>query len=198
MSTLERPLICVHGLWDKPYIFNKLFSYLENSRHFLYAPYLDHAYGRTAIKALSIDFERKINDKYGPLVEIDLLGFSMGGLISRFWLQELGGYKRTKRFFCIGSPQHGTFTAQCIPRFLFEGISDMKLGSDFIHSLKGNSFRLEAIHCESFYCKYDLMVFPGWTAVLPFGSCKELPALTHKSLIYDSKSLQVITDSILL
>jgi len=33
--------------------------------------------------------------------EIDILGFSMGGIIGRYWLQKFNGYKRTRRLIFL-------------------------------------------------------------------------------------------------
>ena len=162
----------------------------------VYAPHLPHLYGRSSIYSLAIDLERKISRRFAPNVDIDILGFSMGGLVSRIWIQELSGFRRTKRFFCVGSPQKGTITSQIVPKYLMPGIADMKIGSDLITSLKKNSYLLKKLECKSFYCLYDLMVFPGWQAVLPVGRRYKVPVFTHKSLISHPKGVQYLTKAI--
>src|SRR5260370_15301908 len=41
----------------------------------------------------------------------DLGGFSIGGLVSRYYLQRLGGIERARRFITISAPHHVTWTA---------------------------------------------------------------------------------------
>lgn len=41
----------------------------------------------------------------------DLVGFSMGGIVSRYYVQRLGGIARLQRLITIGSPHNGAWTA---------------------------------------------------------------------------------------
>ena len=68
-----------------------------------FAPTLEHSYGMTSILDLTNKLNELILEKYGLEKEIDILGFSMGGIIGRYWLQKFNGYKRTRRLISIGS-----------------------------------------------------------------------------------------------
>ena len=197
MKELDRPLILVHGLWDNPKIFDKLINSLEQPGDKIFTPSLPHKLGRKSIEEIALDLNQQILKRYGSSLLVDILGFSMGGLIARFWLQEFEGFKRTKRFFSLGSPQKGTLTAQLVPSFLFRGISDMKLGSSLLNRLNNNEDKLKSLNCLSFYSSWDLMVFPGWQAVLPCGRSSSLPVLTHKGLLINTKSIDYLVISIL-
>ncbi|MED5321139.1 MAG: alpha/beta hydrolase, partial [Cyanobacteriota bacterium] len=124
------------------------------------------------------------------------LGFSMGGVIGRIWLQELGGAQRTRRFFSVGSPQQGTFAAQMIPRPLLAGAADMKVGSRLLRDLNRQTDALAGIECSSFFCRWDLMVCPGWKAVLPLGRCEEIPVWTHQQLISHPDAIRRLCSSL--
>ncbi len=198
MDILSRPLVLVHGLWNTPRLFSRLLATLNQPDHLVLAPYLPHQLGRKSIRYLAKELDSQINEKFGFSLPIDILGFSMGGLISRVWLQEMGGFKRTRRFFSIGSPHQGTLTAQIAPAFIFAGIAEMKLGSLLIESLNKNPLDLSNIDCRSYFTFWDLMVFPGNRAVLPYGTCVSVPVLTHKDLIKHSRSLSLISKDLLL
>lgn len=43
---------------------------------------------------------------------VDLIGYSAGGVVVRLWVSEQGGDRLTRRVLTIGSPQHGTRTAE--------------------------------------------------------------------------------------
>jgi len=157
---------------------------------------LPHKYGKTSLKRLARDLDSKIEELVGPEIEIDIVGFSMGGLISRIWLQNHDGFLRTKRFFSIGTPHFGTYTAQIIPSFLMPGIAEMKRGSNLLSQLNDDLTSLEKGQCTSFFTKWDLMSFPGWQAKLPIGDSYHLPVLTHKELITNSSSLDILAEKI--
>ena len=157
---------------------------------------MPHKYGKTSLKRLALDLDSKIEELVGPEIEIDIVGFSMGGLISRFWLQNHDGFSRTKRFFSIGTPHFGTYTAQMIPSFLMPGIAEMKRGSRLLSLLNNDLTSLEKVECTSFFTKWDLMSFPGWQAKLSIGESYHLPVLTHKELITNSSSLDILVKKI--
>ncbi|MBU6251091.1 MAG: glycosyltransferase family 2 protein, partial [Cyanobacteria bacterium REEB417] len=123
-----------------------------------------------------------------------MLGFSIGGVIGRTWIQRLGGHRRTRRFISVGSPQQGTLTARPWPRRLFKGLADLRQGSALLHGLNSDLDSLAGIDCHSFYSALDLAVLPGWRAVLPIGPRTLLPVATHPQLLpeaFDGAALRV-------
>jgi len=196
LDTYERPIFLIHGLWNNPKLFEKLIKKINENDFKLYRPHLPHKYGKTSLRHLAQDLDSKIEELVGPEIEIDIVGFSMGGLISRCWLQNYDGFLRTKRFFSIGTPHFGTYTAQMVPSSLMPGIAEMKRGSSFLAQLNNDQSSLEKIECTSFFTKWDLMSFPGWQAKLSIGESYHLPVLTHKELITNSRSLDIIANSI--
>ena len=162
MNHKKRPIFLIHGLWNNPKLFEKLIGKIKEDDYQLYKPHLPHEFGKTSLSELAINLDSKIKDLVGPELDIDIVGFSMGGLISRIWLQNFNGFSRTKRFFSIGTPHFGTYTAQLIPSSLFSGIAEMKRGSSLLSQLNNDLTSLKKIECISFYTKWDLMSFPGW------------------------------------
>ncbi|MEX0588269.1 MAG: alpha/beta fold hydrolase [Cyanobium sp.] len=191
------PLVLVHGLWDTPRIFHRLQQKLGDRRAPLLIPHLPHGLGYTSINELAQELGQLIETTFGPNTPIDLLGFSMGGLVGRTWIQLQGGHGRTRRFLSVGSPQQGTLTAQPWPRWPLASIADMKLGSPLLQRLNRNVDGLRAVECRSYYCNADLMVWPGWRAVLPVGSRQSLPVLTHKQLISHPAALDPLVAELL-
>ena len=192
-----RPLVLVHGLLDTPRLFSRLERRLEGQHRSVFSPHLPHRFGAIPLRKLAQQLDGLIQERWGPKTPIDLLGFSMGGVIARTWLQELGGAKRTHRFISVGSPQQGTLTAQCIPAWLFAGLADMKRASPLLRSLNRDYAELQAVECLSFFCHWDLMVCPGWQAVLPIGKSTAVPVWTHQQLMSHPKSLDLLIESLL-
>ena len=188
------PLVLVHGLWDTPRLFRRLIQAIDRPQQPLMAPHLPHGLGVVPLRELAQRLDRAIQERFGSDTEIDLFGFSMGGVIGRIWLQELGGSRRTRRFFSVGSPQWGTLAALPIPRWLLAGAADMKPGSDLLRDLNRNTTALDGVTCRSYFCRWDLMVCPGWKAVLPTGPHEELPVWTHQQLIAHPRAVERLAE----
>ncbi len=194
---LKRPLVLVHGLWNTPSLFNRLKERLNQPDHLILSPHLPHKLGKTSLRGLAIKLDSELNQILGHDIPIDILGFSMGGVISRIWIQEMNGFKRTQRFFSVGSPHKGTITAQMVPAAILPGIADMKIGSQLNNSLNCFSENLKDVECRSYFTYSDLMVFPGYRAVLPYGISIPIPVLTHKCLIKHSISVELLSEDLL-
>jgi len=193
------PLVLLHGLWDTPRLFARLeTALLERCPQLeLYAPHLPHRLGATPIRELAAHLAALLQARFGSTTRLDLFGFSMGGVIGRTWLQEHGGYGRTRRFVCLGSPQRGTLAAQLAPRPLLAGIADMKLGSPLLRALDRHAHLLDGLECHSLYTPTDVTVCPGWRAVLPKGPRQALPVLTHRHLITHPRAIQQLVEVLL-
>ena len=100
----RNPIILIHGLWNTSNIFSSITSKLDDIGIEYFAPTLKHSYGMTSILYLTNKLNELILEKYGLEKEIDILGFSMGGVIGRYWLHKFNGFKRTRRLISIGSP----------------------------------------------------------------------------------------------
>jgi triacylglycerol lipase len=179
----------VHGLLDSPTVFDRLRRELGKRRADVLAPALSLRLGRTPIAQAAAELSRQIAAAYPGDTPIDVLGFSIGGVIGRTWIQRLGGHQRTRRFISVGSPQQGTLTARPWPRRLFKGLADLRQGSALLHALNNNLDTLAGIDCHSFYSALDLAVLPGWRAVLPIGPRTLLPVATHPQLLRDAAAV---------
>ena len=187
----------IHGLWNTSAIFNSLLKKLDYYDIEYYAPTLEHCFGRISIIDLAESLDVLITKKYGDESEIDILGFSMGGIIARYWIKKFNGYLKTRKFISIGSPHHGTLTAQLVPKKFFKGISEMKINSSLLRELSNNDYLLKDIDCISFYTRWDFMVFPGWRAILPIGRKFNLNIYKHKNLVRNSIAIEAIVNSII-
>ncbi|WP_043368603.1 triacylglycerol lipase [Cyanobium sp. PCC 7001] len=195
--TPRPPLVLVHGLLDTPAVFRGLKRELGGRREPLLIPALPLRLGRTPVLEAADLLGSHIEAAFGRQQPIDLLGFSIGGVIARCWIQLLGGHARLRRFISVGSPQQGTLTAQPWPARLFRGIGDLQWGSALLERLNQDLDPLRRIECHSFYSGLDLVVLPGWRAVLPVGARTMLPVLTHPQLLRDRAALQPLAKELL-
>jgi triacylglycerol lipase len=191
------PLVLVHGLWDTPRVFWRLRRLLGEGREPLLIPDLPLRLGVTPIETSARILGSHIEAAFGRERPVDLLGFSMGGVIARTCIQLLGGHRRTRRFISLGSPQQGTLTAQPWPRWPLAGIADLKWGSPLLGRLNRDLEPLERIECCSYFSALDLMVVPGWRAVMPIGPRHMLPVWTHPQLLWQSAALDPLVRELL-
>ena len=199
MKVLEKrnPIILIHGLWNNSSIFSSISSKLDDIGVEYFAPTLKHSYGMTSIIDLTNILNELILEKYGLEKKLDILGFSMGGIIGRYWLQKFNGYKRTRRFISIGSPHKGTFIAQLVPKFPFRGISEMKIKSKFLRELAKNDFLLDDIECINFFTYWDFMVFPSWWTNLNLGKKISVKVFKHRNLVRNNSAVDKIIGEII-
>jgi triacylglycerol lipase len=196
-STADTPLVLVHGLFDTPRIFDSLKRDLAGRRSPLLIPHLPHGLGEVPLEDLAALLGSHIEAQFGTEQPLDLMGFSMGGVIGRAWIQLLGGHARTRRFTTVASPHRGTLVALPLPRRIMPGIADMKPGSPLQCRLDADIEPLRRVQCCSFYCPTDLTVFPGWGAVLPVGRHLALPPGLHNTLMAEPASLQPVVQELL-
>jgi len=109
----------VHGLLDTPAVFRPLQQLLAGRRPDLLLPALPMRFGLTPVREAALLLQQHIEAMAPGSAPVDVLGFSMGGVIARTWIQQLGGQRRTRRFISLGSPQQGTWTAQPLEPILF-------------------------------------------------------------------------------
>ena len=95
MVEKRNPIILIHGLWNNSSIFSSITSKLDEIGIEYFSPTLKHSYGMTSIIDLTNTLNELILEKYGMEKELDVLGFSMGGIIGRHWSQKFNGHKRT-------------------------------------------------------------------------------------------------------
>ena len=191
------PLVLVHGLLDTPRVFDGLCRALGERMPVRLIPALPLRLGRTPVLEAAELLGERIEAAFGREQPLDLLGFSMGGVVARAWIQLLGGHRRTGRFFSVGSPQQGTLTARPWPGRLFAGIADLRADSPLLQRLNGDLETLRRIDCRSFYSAIDLVVLPSWRAVLPVGTRRLLPVWTHPQLLRDPAAIGPLAEELL-
>ena len=150
---------------------------------------------------MTFDLTKLLNklilEKYGLEKELDILGFSMGGIIGRYWIKKFNGYKRTSRFITVGSPHKGTLASQLVPNYPFKGISEMKINSLFLRQISKYDYLFTEIDCISFFTYWDLMVFPGWRANLNSGEKISLKVFKHKNLVRNPEAVKRIIERLI-
>ncbi len=157
------PLLLVHGYGDTGALFDWLRPRLSRAGREVHTLDLQPNDARQGLEPLARQIQTWI-DRMGSETPIDLVGFSMGGLVSRYWLQRLGGLERCRRFVSIASPHRGTWTAFG-PQH--RGAQQMRPGSEFLTDLNRDAQRLAEVDFCSLWTPLDLMILPADSSVLP-------------------------------
>lgn len=157
-------VVLVHGFLERGSNFKMLRERLEKRQVHCLVPRLTPSDGRTGIDALARQLKEAIDEEFGPERQISVVGFSMGGLISRYYLQNLGGAERCEQLITVASPHNGTFTAYLYPG---RGTQQMRPGSEFLSQLARSENRLGSMPVTSYRTPLDLIILPTTSPVWP-------------------------------
>src|SRR5262245_47629077 len=108
------PLLCVHGIWDTSAVFDRMTELLRGQGWSeIDALDLSPNDGSADIPALAGQVDRAAAALLARTGQhrLDLVGFSMGALVCRYYLQRMGGRDKVRRFISISGPHQGTLTA---------------------------------------------------------------------------------------
>ena len=195
MVSVKNPVVLVHGWLDKQEIFNTMKPYLEKEGWSVFTLNLVPNNGSKPLPELAEQLETFITDKLDASQKFDLLGFSMGGLVTRYYLQRMGGNERVERYINVSAPNNGTLTAFSLP---LAGIKQMRPKSEFLQDLNSDvESCLEKIQVTWMWTPFDLMILPADSTRLPVGREVKLSVPFHPWMLTDSKALKIVKDVLL-
>jgi triacylglycerol lipase len=117
---------------------------------------------------------------------VDLVGFSMGALVARTYLQCFGGQQRVRTFVSLCGPHRGTLTAYALP--LLAGVRQMRPGSELLRTLGHDVSQLHDVRVHCLYTPYDALIVPASSAVLDgAASVHRLPIAAHHRVLRDAR-----------
>lgn len=173
-------IVFVHGIFDNGGLFRPLVQALEREGHRCWVPALKPADGRTGIADLALKLKAYINQQVPADTELAIVGFSMGCMVSRYYMQLLGGARRTRGFFAISGPHDGTLMAYLYPG---QGAKDLRPDSPLLRMLKQTEGRLGHIPVFAYWTSRDLMIIPATSCCWPSADrCLNVKALIHRSM----------------
>jgi triacylglycerol lipase len=121
---------------------------------------------------------------------LDLVGYSMGALVSRLWVQRGAGKQKVRRFVSISGPHHGTATAWALP---FAGIKQMRPGSELLRDLERDKDPWGSVETHAFWTPFDLMIVPPRSSRLPHAREQVFSVLMHGFMISDRRVLDAVS-----
>jgi triacylglycerol lipase len=177
--------VLVHGINDTCHVFKTMRAAFESQGHHCIVPSLTPNNGRKGLEYLAKQLQAVISAETSGLEsDIGLVGFSMGGLISRYYLQELEGHNIVSHFFSISTPHHGTVLAYLS---LNLGVSQMQPGSEFLRSLAQGAERLQGLACYSYWTPFDLVILPPTSSIWEKAENIKINALCHPFMLINDR-----------
>ncbi len=184
----QTPVVLVHGIFSSSQDMTRLAQHLRREGREVFTPDLAPAGGDVGVDELAQQLALFVQEKLRGR-RFDLVGFSMGGLVSRYYLQRLGGLEQVDHFVSLATPHHGTIIALLNGR---AGGRQMRRGSDFLRDLDRDAERLRSVKFTSFYTPLDLMIVPARSSVMPQARNVRIWAALHPSLILEKRALRAV------
>ncbi len=173
----QRTLVFLHGLGANRSGFIPLRGYLRALGYDRQYAFNYRSAG--SIERVALRFKEEMEDRVRG-GRIDLIAHSMGGLVARSYVQQLGGARRVDRLITLGTPHRGTHAANFIPAGL---VRQLLPESAFIGRL--NALPAPArLRVTSIVAGRDVLVQPIDSALCPFGESVVFDDLGHVELLF--------------
>lgn len=187
-----RPVLLVHGFCDTGAIFNKMKKVLNGKGYDVHTINLTPNNGSMPLEQLALQIDKYAKTNF-PNKKFDIIGFSMGGIVSRYYLQRLSGLSKVKNFITISAPHNGTLTAF----FRFnKGIRQLRPNSKFLNDLNKDSSSLKQVNFTSIRTPFDLMIVPSSSSYMDVAENKKFPILLHSWSLKNKKVINFIDNKL--
>jgi triacylglycerol lipase len=179
------PIVLVHG-----YFHNRSgLLYMERAlRRHGFANVQTFSYNplRKSIPDMAAKLQLKIDaiKKTTGAPKVYLVGHSLGGLICRYYTEQLGGHRMVDTLVTVGTPHHGTVIA-------YAGRSasarQMRPNSDFMQAMQ-RVRKPRSVRYISYYSNLDAIVVPAHSAILENGNGSSVKNI----LVHDQGHLSLL------
>src|SRR5205085_9859257 len=120
-------------------------------------------------------------------------GFSMGGLVSRYYLQRLGGLARVRHFVTLSTPHQGTWLACLVSN---PGCRQMRPGSAFLGDLASDAERLQGVAFTSFWTPLDLIILPPRSSEVPCARNVKMLVALHPLMVWAPRCHRAVASAL--
>lgn len=184
-----KTVILAHGIFDTERVFKRLIRALKaqgfNPQAIRFRPNT----GRGGLPRLAQQLADFVEEHRRDDEKVLLVGFSMGGIVSRYYLQRLGGLNKVARFIAVSSPHHGTQVGRIA---LNKGARELRPGSALLTDLKRDAETLLKVNVACLWTPYDLMIIPAQSCVLGYGPDYAFKVPLHALMIKNAKVIAKI------
>jgi triacylglycerol lipase len=134
----------------------------------------------------------RIVERVPAACRVHLVGHSLGGLVIRWYVQELGGHARVTQTISLGAPFGGTERAHPFPFLVGR---ELGRSSTLLARLRARAHEHDVPH-TSIVGDGDTMVVPAESAVFPRGEVVVLPRCGHNTLLFHAGSIARVVERV--
>ena len=185
----RNPVLLIHGITDTIAVFQGMATYLSAQGWSVHSFNLIPNNGDLSLDQLAAQVAAYVAKTFDPKQPIDVIGFSMGGIVSRYYIQRLGGINRVQRYISISAPNYGTLAAHFSGR---PGCIQMRPDSEFLQDLNRDASMLARLNFTVIWTPYDLIIVPAKSSQMPFGKEVVVPAHLHAWMLTDKRCLKAV------
>ena len=178
-------VLLVHGFLNTGRVFHRLEKRLAAAGHACFAPTLAPRDGRHGLADLSHKLAAHI-DAALPPAPFAVIGFSMGCLVARHYLQSTPAH-RANAFFAISGPMRGTATAFLYPG---RGTRDMRYASRFLRELDAALPALGPLPFYTYYTPLDLMILPAASSRVARAQERRIWSPHHRAMLSNGELVE--------
>jgi triacylglycerol lipase len=182
----EDVVVLVHGFFASAGVFRPLRARLERETGARVATFT-HAPG-VGIRWIARRLARLVN-QFPVGTRITVVGHSLGGIVARWYVQELGGHERIAQTISLASP----FGGIDVPP-LFVG-ADLHEQSALLRRLRERA-HLSGVPHTSIVGEEDTVVVGVQTASLGFGEVVVVPRRGHNALLFCDRVAGLVIDRV--
>ena len=188
-AAARTPVVFVHGYtgsasnWTTA---QSLFRAAGYSSSELYA-YEYNSYGDNVANARVLEsFVSQVRSRTGP-ARVDIVNHSMGGLVSLWYVKQLGGAQYVSHLASLAGANHGTTSAgACL---IFTTCQQMYPGSSFIDTLSAGDETPGSTRYGTWYSPCDGVILPYTSTVLSGAANNYVACETHLGFLSDTSVL---------
>ncbi|MEI6860302.1 MAG: lipase [Shewanella sp.] len=184
-------LVLVHGIFNTRSVMIWMKKQFESQGFECFTPTLKPFDGRKGVEYAANNLKNQIDNRYGEHQTIVVIGYSMGGIVARYYLQHLEGYSRTSHLFTVSSPHRGSYTAY-LP-YPSKAMKQLRPDSDLLRSLDESVGKLDGLKLYSYRTSIDCIVIPSTSSHWDLAENKKFFVIMHLFMIFSRK----ITNEIL-
>ena len=123
---------------------------------------------------------------------IDLVCHSLGGLVARVYLQELGGARRVDNCITLGTPHRGTYNSYWVASRVGR---ELRPDSLLLARLEASRHKVDEVRFLSLVAGSDNLVIPRVFAA--HEQKVRLPDLGHMGILFSPRALRIVADRLL-
>jgi triacylglycerol lipase len=186
----HNPVLLVHGIIRTSSVFRTMLPYLTQLGWSVYTVDLTPNNATRGLDQMAAQLAGLVDELFAPEQPFDLVGLSMGGLVTRYYVQRLGGIDRVQRFISISAPNQGTWAAYLWNRC---ACIQMRPGSDFLNDLNQDAQMLERINFTFLWTPWDAIIIPARNSQMPVGREVKLSnVFAHACMVANPHSLEAL------